>query len=108
MNTMNITVNKWIGSLLILAALAVYIIFQTRMAVMAGIVLLAAGIVISLLTIPAGDFLCSGDPGVLFYSCFYVVTKRDGYRHASFLVQAESLTGTTSRSGFFCISTLYV
>ncbi|ANF95777.1 hypothetical protein [Paenibacillus bovis] len=52
MNTMNVSVNKWVGSLLILAALAVYIIFQTRIAVMTGVVLLAAGIIISLLTIP--------------------------------------------------------
>ncbi|WP_152663600.1 hypothetical protein [Paenibacillus wulumuqiensis] len=73
MNTRNTTVNKWIGSLLILAALAIYIIFQTRMAVMAGIVLLAAGIVISLLTIPRGQRIQRATFYVVAIPVFYFI-----------------------------------
>ncbi|WP_309807154.1 hypothetical protein [Paenibacillus hunanensis] len=56
---------KWISWLLVMAAIAVYVLFQTRGAVLSGMALLMAGIVIGLLTLPR--------PQRISFTMFYVV-----------------------------------
>lgn len=55
MTLANQTLYKWMSSLLIVAAIALYILFQTEASVIGGILLLAAGVMIGVLTIPRGQ-----------------------------------------------------
>lgn len=52
MTLVNNTMYKWVSWLLVMAAVAVYVLFHTKGAVLSGMVLLTAGIVIGLLTLP--------------------------------------------------------
>ncbi|WP_322906761.1 hypothetical protein [Paenibacillus campi] len=65
MTLVNNTMYKWISWLLVLAAVAVYVAFHTRGAVWSGMVLLTAGIVIGLLTLPRTQRIS--------FTMFYVV-----------------------------------
>ncbi len=65
MTLVNKPIYKWISWLLVLAAVAVYVTFQTRGAVLSGMALLTAGIVIGLLTLPR--------PQRISFTMFYVV-----------------------------------
>lgn len=65
MTIMNNTMYKWASWLLVLAAIVVYILFQTRAAVLVGMILLTAGIIIGLLTMPRSQRLQ--------FAMFYVV-----------------------------------
>ncbi|GGJ24055.1 hypothetical protein [Paenibacillus hunanensis] len=65
MTLVNNNMYKWISWLLVMAAIAVYVLFQTRGAVLSGMALLMAGIVIGLLTLPR--------PQRISFTMFYVV-----------------------------------
>ncbi|MFD1886627.1 hypothetical protein [Paenibacillus wenxiniae] len=65
MTLVNNTMYKWVSWLLVMTAVAVYVLFHTRGAVLSGMVLLTAGIVIGLLTLPRTQRIS--------FTMFYVV-----------------------------------